>query len=357
MSEKKAISIVEQNQIHWIDHLAVIAIMMDIPLISFIPSDHHCCTKYYPGLKSAIMDFKYYTALFSHFDVFFTSWLANRNEIHKTYGPLEEKYKKKFDWVHVPHGFSDKGYDLKLCADEEILLIYGQNMLDLLKHEKVQQNLHKYVITGNYRYTYYKQNKEFYDKIINEEILSRFDKIRPIILYAPTWMDDENASSFYEACGILIDNLPSEYNLIVKTHPRLKLRNPDLFDLFISKYNKKPYVVFLEQYPLVFPVLDCASIYIGDVSSVGYDFLAFNKPMYFLNKRLLDPAEDRRLFLYRCGIEITPDRYQDIFRIIEQTLPHDAQRFGEIRKQIYDYSFGPERPFAEIKADILKTYS
>ena len=237
------------------------------------------------------------------------------------------------------------------------LVVYGQNMIDMLKQEEVFQNIHYMVRGGNFRYIYYKQNKEFYDAIIQKEILSQFAKQQPIILYAPTWLDLEESTTFFDAYSPILDQLPEHYNMIVKLHPRLELDNTALYYHIVGKYEKKPNVVFLNHFPPVYPLLSRADIYLGDMSSVGYDFLAFNRPMFFFNKFRRDAKYDRRLYLFRCGKEIVPSQYSELYTIIEASLDNDVEEFSSIRKEVYDYTFGTERPIAELKAEIQHAYN
>ncbi|MCE5315950.1 MAG: hypothetical protein LLG04_01125, partial [Parachlamydia sp.] len=106
---------------------------------------------------------------------------------------------------------------------------------------------------------------------------------------------------------------------------------------------------------LIYPLLAHADLYLGDTSSVGYDYLPFNRPMFFLNKFKKDPAKDPEAYLFRCGVDITPETYGELYKIIERHVPKDQERFSEVRRQVYAYTFGEERPFADIKADVEKT--
>ena len=116
-------------------------------------------------------------------------------------------------------------------------------------------------------------------------------------------------------------------------------------------------LIFLKDFPLVYPLLAHTDIYLGDMSSIGYDFLPFNKPMFFLNKQKRDPKTDRGLYLFRCGVDIKPDAYPLIYKFIETRLEDDQENFSAIRKEVYDYTFGEERTFADIKADIIAAYN
>lgn len=359
MAEKKGVGLNPQAQIHYTDHLAVICIIMGIPLLFIDELDYSLGKKYYPGLDAIKIDYDAFSPefLIANYDVLFMSDLWDRRTFREKFNSLEQKYHKVLRNVHCPHGFSDKGFYLQKCANEDITLLYGQNMIDMLKNFGVFQNLNQYVVTGNYRYSYFKQHREFYDKIAREEILSKFATKQPTILYAPTWMDLEDSTTFFDAYADIIDKLPSNFNMIVKLHPRLELDDAGLYYHIVGKYESKPNILFLKDFPLIFPLLAHSDIYLGDMSSVGYDFLAFNKPMFFLNKQNRNSSTDRGLYLFRCGTEILPKQYSELYSIIEKALPEDAEHFGKIRQEVYNYTFGPERPFLDIKSDIIKAYN
>lgn len=358
-AQKKGVGLNPASQIHYTDHLAVVCIIMDIPLIFLEEPDYLMGIKYYPGLKAHLEPYQNVNPeyLISHYDVFFMSDLWDRRTFHQKYAPYEKKYNKKLRNVHCPHGFSDKGFYLQKCAMEDITLLYGQNMIDQLKHHGVFQSLNQYVISGNYRYTYFKQHKVFYDKIMEQEILSHFDQRRPLILYAPTWLDLEESTTFFDAYEHILGRLPDRYNMIVKLHPRLELDDTVQYYRIMGQFEKKKNVLFLKDFPLVYPLLAHSDIYLGDMSSIGYDFLPFNKPMFFLNKQKKDPESDRGAFLFRCGTEILPENYDGLYEIIEHSLQDDQNNFASVRAEVYDYTFGIERAFADIKADIIAAYS
>lgn len=357
--EKKGVALNPLSQIHYTDHLAVVSIIMNIPLLFLDEHDFALGCHCYPDLDAHLQEYQQFNPefLITHYDVLFMSDLWDRRTFHEKYGPLERKYHKTLRHVHCPHGFSDKGFYLKKCANEDITLIYGQNMIDLLKHEGVFEHLNQYVITGNYRLSYFNQHRKFYDELVTKEVLSRFAKKQRIILYAPTWLDMEDSTSFFDAYLYLLDKLPTDYNMIVKLHPRLELDDTAQYYHIVGKYENKPNILFLKDFPLVYPLLAHTDIYIGDMSSIGYDFLHFNKPMFFLNKQKRNPKIDRGLYLFRCGIEIKPDAYPLIYRFIEANLSTDKERFGSIREEVDQYTFGPEKSFKDIKVDIIKAYN
>lgn len=255
--------------------------------------------------------------------------------------------------MHCPHGFSDKEYYLKKCAYEDIVLVYGDNMLDMLRECDIPRQNENYVICGNYRYTYYKHHKDFYRDITQQEILSKFAKQQTTILYAPTWNDTEKASSFFDAADTILGKLPSDYNIIVKLHPNLEEDNlAEVFQIQ-ARYEDKPNILFLSQFPLVYPLLEFTDIYLGDISSLGYDFLVYNRPMFFLDQPSYQ-SSPRQKYLQRCGVPIKPEQYNDLYSIIEANLPHDQERFANKRNEVYQYTFGKEKSFEQIRKEIIE---
>lgn len=360
MPSKKGVGLNPSGQSYFTDHLAVICVLMGIPLLFIDETDYEMGQKYYPGLHAQKADYDELTPefLIANYDVLFLSEQWDRHTFHEKFHLLEMKYGKMLRHVHVPHGFSDKGFYLRKTANEDIPLLYGQNMLDMLKHYGVFSNLRTYVISGNYRYSFYNKHRDFFEKIFQDEVGSRFaNPEHPMGLYAPTWKDLEESTSFFEGCSSIVDGLPHGHNLVIKLHPRLELDDPGLFYHLVGKYEKKPNVLFLKDFPLVYPLLAKSSYYIGDMSSVGYDFLPFNRPMFFLNQQKRDSKNDRGLTLFQCGVEIQPEQYGETFKIIEREMKTDQERFSEIRQKMDEYTFGEERAFSDIKKDIVKAYN
>ena len=348
-----AVGFVPAGQIHYMDHLAPVCVMMECPLLFLDDHDFELGKRMYPDLKAERVDYLSFTPeyLIQRCEVIFNSDLWGKKTFREMYGELEKRYQKKMHCIHCPHGFSDKGFYLEKVADEEITLIYGQNMLDLLELQGVLPLLEKYVVTGNLRYTYYKQHRSFYDALVQEEVLGKFDAARPIILYAPTWMDYEESSTFFEA-DYLFDHLPDDYNMIVKLHPRLELDDIANYYRILGAYERKKNIVFIRDFPPIYPLLAHTDILITDVSSVGYDFLPYNKPMFFLNPKGHDPEKDRRAYLFRCGTVVEPKDFPRFYDVMRQSLKSDAERFTAVRQEVYDYTFGEERSFPDVREEI-----
>lgn len=344
------------GQKQFIDHLAPLAAGLQIPYLFHEADEEASVKELYPELKTILLPFDEFNPeyLIEHFDCTFLSDQWEKATFDDKFRPLEEAYGKKMRNIHCPHGFSDKGFYLRGVAFEDISLIYGQNMLDLLNEWGVLSNLKQFVICGNYRLAYYKKHQEFYDDLIQKQVKSHFKKNQQTILYAPTCADLEDSTSFFSAAPLLLENLPDDFNMIVKPHPRLELDDPVQYYQIMSRYEDKENILFLKDFSPIYPLLAIVDIYIGDMSSIGYDFLAFDRPMFFLNEQKRNPKEDRGLYLFRCGVEVLPDQYSSIYSLLRQSSQQDL---SPIRKEVYSYTFGAALPITKIKQELILVLS
>lgn len=346
---------IHRSEWHYIDHVGPICDLLEIPLIFFDETEQSLAKEFYPLLKTELLSLMAFTFEYtlSHYDYLVASGIMGREVLKRKIQAHEKKFQKTLRFVHCPHGFSDKIVYLSLAAHEDITLIYGQNHLDHFKALHVLDQLHAYVWVGNYRYLYYQKYKNHCDRITEEKIFSHFERKSPCILYAPTWSDYDDTSTFAVFCSRLITLLPDAYNLIIKIHPRLRIESEAEYTKIVNACAYKRNVIIVDQFPLIYPLLARTDIYIGDASSIGYDFLTFSKPMFFLNKLRRDPFIDRRAYLFRCGTVVNPEDFDNLFSIIEESLPTDSQQFEAIRAEVYAYTFGNEHPLENIKEDIL----
>ncbi len=326
-----------------LDHLGVLAALLEIPLIVTDEKIFAIAKTFYPQIEvvlkepsSLSLDF-----LAQECDLIFHCgkfWLPELLPL------FELLYKKRMRFVFCPHGNSDKGHSIKQGnMSHDILLAYGDHMCDLLKNTGTAG---KVVLTGNYRYPYYRKHQAFYDKLADARVFSRFDPKKKTILYAPTWENSENPSRFFEVCSTLISSLAPFFNLIIKLHPLMQEDQPARLCQIQEQHAHHPHVLFLTEFPALYPLLAKTDIYLGDFSSVGYDFLAFDKPMYFF-------STNKKLPLHRCGIEI-PD--QEIANIAAYLMRREEENLSLMRQKTYEYAFGQERAVRQIKEEIANAY-
>jgi teichoic acid glycerol-phosphate primase len=359
MSEaSRCVGLIYGPDLHHLDHLAPICSLMNIPLIVTEEKIAAFAKLYYPRLDVLLFDYMSVPQyLVSHFDIVFYS--MPRDLFDEIFFIAQKLSQKRIHTIWCPHGNSDKGNSIiymEALKKEEAALVYGKQMIDFLKRKFVFDSLKKYVITGNFRYQFYLDHRSFYDPIAEKKISQRLPKAEKTFLYSPTWQDYEHSSSFFDAAAPLIEKLPENDNLIIKLHPNLHLQEEFYIDELIEKYQDRKNILFLIDFSPIYPLLNLVDVYIGDMSSIGYDFLTFNRPMFFLNQNERDPQNDLGLYLFRCGIEIKHDQYSDIHKIINQYFHYELRDFSEIRKEVYAYAFGHPKTLTEIKKEILDLY-
>ncbi len=227
-------------------------------------------------------------------------------------------------------------------------------MIHFLKQKNVFSSLEKYVQTSNFRKEYYLEKKLFYDDLVEKKIFQKLSKINKTILYAPTWADAESSSSFAEGVSYLIEHLPTHLNLIIKPHPNLLLDSSGKNQEILTFYQNTPRVLFLSDFPPIYPLLAITDYYVGDFSSIGYDFLFFNKPLFFLNQKKREAQKDQGLYLFRCGIEVQPENYKDLYSIIEKSSKNHSSL---LCKETYEYTFGDKINLSSLKETIEETFN
>lgn len=335
---------------HLLDHIAPLAYILDIPFFLNDENNYKILKKYYPFVKSYLKDNLSYDFLANNFD----SLISCNYWFIEDKLALENIKNKNIKLIFCPHGNSDKGHinpaNIKAFAIQDALLLYGDHMINLLKTLNVFENLKEYRIIGNYRLGFYKKFKEFYDQIADEKIFSKLNSKNKTILYAPTWRDNENSTSFFKILNKLIKTIPPHFNLIIKPHPNIEKTQPvDFYQNFPKSLPSN--VFWLDDFPMIYPLLNKCDIYLGDFSSIGYDFLYFQKPMFFLDPFERDHKTNPSLFLYQCGLQIKKNDWDNIFSYIENNQMKD---FKNKQNEIYEFAFGKDLKLDSIKQKVLQ---
>lgn len=343
----RAVSLLTGHE-NLLDHLGVLSICLDLPLIVSEEKTYQLAKKFYPQLNVSLkplheLTLEYFAA---HYDWIFETGKFFAIELAPF---LELLFKKKMRFIYCPHGNSDKGHSLNFHVDQDIGLFYGDHLFDLLKQTGATKKIQHLVRTGNYRYQYYLQQAAFYDEIVNVEVFKAFKVKKPIILYAPTWHNKENPTSFFDAIDPVIEQLSSSFNLLIKLHPLLIDQYPAHIYASMCRYEDYQTVQFLFDFPPIYPLLSQCAIYLGDTSSIGYDFLAFDQPLYFLRA----PERDSNSCLYKTGLSIRLDQLNCIGSFIESTWEESKEKFKKKREEVYNYAFGAPRSMQALKEDIF----
>src|SRR5581483_4613726 len=355
----RAAGLIYGPELHHLDHLGPLCSMMGIPLIVTEERIFDLAKRYYPGLHPILFDYLAIAEyLVSHYDIVFYS--MPRDIFDEIFFFAQKLLQKRIRAIWCPHGNSDKGdsiFYMEALKKEEAVLLYGKQMFEFFKRKDVFDQLKGWVATGNFRLQFYLENKAFYDQCAEKEIFTKLPEAEHTLLYAPTWQDYEKSSSLFNAIEPLIKSLPSDNNLIIKIHPNSLLQDEFTLEELMRKHEDKGNILFLTEFPPIYPLLARVDAYIGDMSSIGYDFLYFNKPMFFLNPNGRDRNTDAGLYLFRCGIEIHPEDYTHIHKIIKDYFLFELRSFSEIRKAVYEYAFGHPKPLDKLKEEVQQLYT
>jgi len=328
-----------------LDHLAVIAFITSAPLVTDSLFIQKKAKLYYPQVK--LLYIQHHQQILEHLALHHKRVFFSVAPYRRDLSPIIEMfYGKQLEFWYCPHGNSDK--TLEHYALQTHALIYGKQMEERLTEEGLLAKLKRVVSTGNVRQMFYRRFKSFYDEVAKKEVFSRFKKAQPTYLYAPTWEDFEASSSLFQCSLPLLEQLPPSLNLIVKLHPWLKEHQPSHVHALKAKYEHHPNIIILCDTPYVFPLLERVDVYIGDFSSIGYDFLTCDRPMFFFDPKKRVKKRKHHAALHKAGKVIPENALDDLFGFIKRHLAHDSL-FSNVRKELDSYAFGDPIAFEEIK--------
>ena len=339
-------------QQHHLDHIAPLCSLLEVPLIVTEKSLEKMATEFYPTLVVFYIDYlPLPQTVLERYDYLITA-LA-KPMVESIFFLAETLNKKALKSVWCPHGNSDKGGQssmMSALSKESAVCVYGNKMVDFIKsHGGLSRSCETFFV-GNYRRYFFEKHKDFYKALTDNLVFSKFKKRQPTILYAPTWDDFEKGSSVHKALPYLLNDFPDDLNLIVKLHPNMLIDDDLTLKKLMWEYEGSKHVIFLNDFPLIYPLCEKIDLYIGDTSSIGYDFLSFDKPMLFLNTQEKSSA----LNLHKCGKTLLSQELKTIHEKIKESL-YQKDTFQKIRKNTYNYTFSETPDFNSLKNNILKT--
>ncbi len=314
----KPIALISGPFFHHLDHLAPLCHFLNCPLLVDDKETYDLGKKYYPDVDIQL-SFIELRELSKNFNLILLSTKYASLELANSYKAMNINHMR---FCFCPHGQSDKGhYDKSMISEEnqDIILFYGERQKNII------QPTADFIVTGNFRLSYYEKFKSHFDSLIENE-LKPFPS-QKTILYAPTWNDPETATTFFNSWRDLIDLLPDSYNLIIKLHPLLEKHHPAHAHSALSYDRSKSNLRVLFEMPLIYPLLNRTDIYLGDYSAIGYDFLYFNRPLFFLGNKTAP--------LHDCG-----SRISSVLEFYEN-LTNSQEQLKEKRSEEYLYTFTP----------------
>ncbi|HEX2583289.1 MAG TPA: CDP-glycerol glycerophosphotransferase family protein [Chlamydiales bacterium] len=323
---------------HLLDHTAPLASLGKMPLLVTEEENAVLAAKYYPEVELRFwpdLEFRL-KDLAAEFDCLIESkyWAPHLKQLFRNC------FQKEMQLIFCPHGQSDKGYGAPLLAPyqaQDGVLLYGDLLKEMLQELNIWDSIQAHATIGNYRLHYFQKHRERLLAFAQQEVFSKLNSANKTLLYAPTWRDADQSSTFFAFSKKLIQELPEEWNLILKIHPLLEKRDPALFYRLAIFEEKRKNFTFVHEFPLVYPLLEKVDAYLGDYSSIGYDFLAFQKPMFFLQTPSVLPGR-----LHSCGKILSPD--ENIFAAIEK-----AEDLKQVQSALYAKAFAPYDPLWQKK--------
>lgn len=321
-----AAGFIHDDSRHYIDHLAPFCALMGWPLIVCESKVAELAHTFYPDLEVIEQNL---------WELTLPPNLVVAEPIAYLKGSFSLEKTTVF-WL--PHGNSDKGWQgasFEGLLLQEIALVYGKRMLDFMKAKGVVPD---FIPIGNFRYLYYRLHKKFYDALIEPY------RKENTIFYAPTWDDAEKNNSFWKAFEPLTQ-LDEKYQLLIKLHPNTAFKYAPEIEILRGKYQMKKNIVFIEDFPPIYPLLQMADHYLGDMSSIGYDFLVMNRPMWFLNPNQRNPEIDPGLSLFNCGKEVDLDRI---------SFEENQEHLKSHREALCKATFDPIEDWENIKNQITQ---
>lgn len=316
--------------LHHLDHLAPFCNLMKIPLIFTNGIAFSMAKEFYPGIKIKLYSpLTFSEEILINYDVIFTC--LPKELIDPLFFFDEHKLRKKILSIWIPHGNSDKD-NLAGLKNEKIILAYGKQMIDIMTKKEVLSKVFQSIIIGNYRAHFFEDKKKLSLGVLKKKLT--FLNKQKTVLYAPTWND----SPVEEHLHYILKNLPSNINLFVKLHPNTLTKN--FHSRFKELYEEKPNIKFIDNVPTIFPILDKTDILITDISSIAYDFLYFDKPIFFLSRA-------------KSPIHLT-GRLTSIETLFEDIRNKDTKT--EARKALYNYAFSHQVHFESLTSIIKNTY-
>ena len=317
---------------HYLDHLGILCEGLGIPLYVTERATFKAAREFYPGLKVEYIDLLDLSLSFlaERADVIFESGHTFAAELLPLWELL---HKKKMRVVYCPHGNSDKKAP-KLRKD--LSLIYGEHMRCHLEKTGENALLEKTIVTGNYRALYDRVHQKWYDEKLGSFIGKKLLPDRKTVFYAPTW----ESPDYFEKTIKVINEIGSDFNLLLRLHPFLEDLYPAQVEII-----KSLTAIDLSSFPSIYPILRRADYYLGDASSVGYDFISLDKPLFFLER--FDGE------IYDCGLTLCKnDNYGKTLKEFQ-----DHKHFSAKRKELAKKVFGIEKSFEGIKNEIKEALS
>lgn len=324
MSET-ALGIIPTPHLSYLDHLAPLCYILDIPLFTNDSWIAICAQHFYPQLHVIQGDL---SILNAHQTIYTVEPSRLHPSAFQFGGEVIKAAHKTIAGFHGnPAKFRDDFW-IERYANEDVVLFYGSYLQDYFKEKNVWKRLKKTVRIGNVRLAYYQQFRSFFDQRARPFLFE--NQKRRTLFYAPTW-----SYPHFQVTTSLFEEIPEEYQLLVKFHPYTHRLFPEKIEELKERYSSDQ-IRFVDEIPLIYPILNQVDLFLGESSSIGFDFLAFDRPLFFFGEGLKG-----------CGKTIGSD--EKIYQVLDQ-----SDMFSEKRRERYAYVYGEPVAFETIQKELCQ---
>lgn len=308
----KAVAVLPGPRTSFLDHLIPLCHLFDIPLVCTDTWVLTCAETFYPETELILADEETFQEILSCYQTFVT---VEPCKLHpKAFQFGEFLYRGEGKTVAGFHGNPEKFrhcYWIERYAYEDIVLTYGKHSSDYLEEKGVYSRLQQVFTLGNLREKFYHLHRPFFDQITSGYVFEK--KSCKTIFFAPTWHFPEPQSFYFP----ILDSVPEPYQVLVKLHPFMYRLYPEWCINLKKRYSLHPSVKILEEIPLIYPFIQQVDIYLGDYSSVAYDFLSVDRPIFFLQENEMN-----------WGISV--EKITEVWNTLQR-----EDRLGKERKRVY----------------------
>jgi hypothetical protein len=223
----------------------------------------------------------------------------------------------------------------------DLILLPGQALHDLFKSVGI-------LTKGNNEIIGFPRLDPVFNEEIDRKVVLKnlgLSDSKKTILYAPTWHGklDVNMNSMQQMGKAIMNSVKNEYNLIVRPHPRTLINNesPEVIELLQEKTISTDNIRLVDDpFADTIKLMAAADLMISDYSSVGIEFLAFDRPVIYadhLGEEYFDKSL-AEIYVREAGFVVREAKNfrQTILKALAN--PDDKSK---LRKKYAKYFFGP----------------
>lgn len=254
---------------------------------------------------------------------------------------------------HAPGAFKKFGYSIlkdesrkellsEISRKTTYLIVTSHNIIDFYKNA-FNINKNKILPLGIPKTDFYSK-ENLSEKNLNK-IRINFEKEHPeiknkkIILYAPTFRENEKYANFFNFFDVKKFNnqLGKDYALIVRLHPKIREFVSENSNIF--KILKSNEVIDCTHYENEQELLLLSDILITDYSSIMIEFSFLKKPSIFFSFDLKDYETKERGFYYNYKKNVPGPIVYDSQELIDtiKSLNFDFDKIGSFANYQFDY--------------------